>query len=281
MKQDTAELNNLQAWPKPENFRSFNERMFRNNMSDMNYDNGQGAAVAVQYESEVSLSETNIDIRVYPIEEPQNSTIAFAKVAVDGIVVISGVRIVEGDESSFVAMPQSQGKDGRYHDTAFLVEEGLYEQISTAVLSEYDSPSLKDTDNKSFIAAERDPADVSLETKVFPNKNPRSSIKAFASVTLDGKVAIRGITVDVDNRGRLYVNMPYTTDKNGTPRDVAYPILPGLRKEISKAVLADYRETVKTASLAANLKEGKAQAAQHVPAQKTPDMARSAAAARS
>ena len=248
-------------------------------MSDTNFENIYDTTGVTQYESGTPSTGTNFDVRVYPIEDPQGRTQAFAKVAVDGIAVICGIRIVEGDEGIFVAMPQSQGGDGRFHDTAFLVEPGLYEQMRDMILHEYHSPTPREAVDKSFTADMRNPADIALDASVFPNRNPRSSTKAFASVMLDDKIVIRGITIDADSKGRLAVNMPFTIDGNGTPRDVAYPILPGLRREISKAVLVAHKEIVKSRSLAENLREGKDKAAQHVPAQRTPAMARSAAAA--
>ena len=241
-------------------------------MSDTNFENRYDTTGVVQHDSSAPATDTNFDVQVYLIEEPQGRTQAFAKVAVDGIAVIGGIRIVKGDEGNFIAMPQSQGSDGRFHDTAFPVESGLYEQMRDMILQEYHSPTPREAADKSFTADMRNPADIALDVTVFPNRNPRSSTKAFASVMLDDKMVIRGITIDADSKGRLAVNMPFTVDGNGTPRDVAYPILPGLRKEISKTVLAEYRETVKTKSLAENLREGKDKAAQHVPAQRAPKM---------
>jgi stage V sporulation protein G len=77
---------------------------------------------------------------VYPINEPEGNTKAFASITVDDLVAIRGIRVVQGEEGLFVAMPQSrQEKDGetKYHDVAFPVTRELHKQIRRGVLDGY------------------------------------------------------------------------------------------------------------------------------------------------
>ena len=84
------------------------------------------------------MTSKTLDIRVYPIDEPQGNTLAFASIAVAGLVAIRGIRAVEGKNGVFVAMPQSKDKDGNYHDIAFPLIGNLRKEINAAVLNEYE-----------------------------------------------------------------------------------------------------------------------------------------------
>ena len=84
------------------------------------------------------MSDVKLDVRVYPIDEPKGTTKAFASVAVEDLIAIRGIRVVEGNKGLFVTMPQSQdAKTKEFHDIAFPVAKGLRGEISKAILNEY------------------------------------------------------------------------------------------------------------------------------------------------
>jgi stage V sporulation protein G len=86
------------------------------------------------------MSDFNLDVQVYPIDDPKGSTLAFAKVTVENLIVIGSIRVVEGENGLFVTMPQSQDKKtGDYHDIAFPIDSGLRIQMNAAVLDKYDA----------------------------------------------------------------------------------------------------------------------------------------------
>ena len=88
------------------------------------------------------MADIALDVRTYPLDNPKGSTLAFASVSlnVDGVdlVAINGVRVVNGEKGLFVTMPQSQSKDGDYHDIAFPLNGDLRKEMNKAVLAEYD-----------------------------------------------------------------------------------------------------------------------------------------------
>ena len=82
---------------------------------------------------------------------------------------------------------------------------------------------------------------------------PDSSIKAFASVTLDGYFAVHGIKVCDGEKG-LFVSMPstsYTTNGETKYRDTFHPITKGAREALNQEVLDKYE-----AALSQSLDEG-------------------------
>jgi stage V sporulation protein G len=83
------------------------------------------------------MSDIKLDIRVYPLENPQGSTKAFANVGIEDLVAINGIRVVSGEKGDFVAMPQSKDKDGNYHDIAFPINGDLRKELNKAVIDKY------------------------------------------------------------------------------------------------------------------------------------------------
>jgi stage V sporulation protein G len=86
-----------------------------------------------------SVADVRLDIRVYPLDEPQGSTKAFASVSMNDLIAIRGIRLVEGTKGVFAAMPQSKDKDGGYHDIAFPLSGDLRKEINKLILTEFKS----------------------------------------------------------------------------------------------------------------------------------------------
>jgi stage V sporulation protein G len=75
---------------------------------------------------------------------------------------------------------------------------------------------------------------------------PDSSIKAFASVTLDGYFAVHGVKV-CDGENGLFISMPstsYTSNGETKYRDTFHPITKGAREALTQAVLDKYDEAL-------------------------------------
>lgn len=214
------------------------------------------------------MTDTKLDVRVYPVDEPQGSTQAFTSVVIDDLVAISGIRVVDGDNGLFVSMPQAKENDGLYRDIAYPITGELRNEITTAVLNEHDrvaslAPELRgyDTPQKGTEDS-KVPENISLDVRVYPRNHAKGRLQAAASVSIDGKVNIRRIRI---NRGRngLYVAMPQQQDATNQFRDIAFPVNGELRKLINSAILDKYERGEKAAgkSLADGLRRGAKKAA--------------------
>ena len=93
-----------------------------------------------------------------------------------------------------------------------------------------------------------------LDIKVHPLNDQNNSTKAFASLTVDDLIAIRGIRI-IEGSKWLFVTMPQSKDKDGNYHDIAFPVTGDLRKSINKAVLDEYKDVIKTAEKSANTKK--------------------------
>jgi stage V sporulation protein G len=216
------------------------------------------------------MSNNKLDVRVYPIDEPKGNTVAFASVAVDDVVAIRGVRVIDGEKGLFMSMPQSKDKDGEYHDIAFPLTADLRKELGDAVIGEYIRVSRLEPEQRGYGAYEmaeanaRQGEEIKFDARVYPLDKPQGSTKAFASVSIEDAVAIRGIRV-IDGEKGMFINMPQSKDKDGEYHDIAFPLNGDLRREISKALIAGYENAEKNAekSLANGLRKGAEQAAEH------------------
>jgi stage V sporulation protein G len=93
-----------------------------------------------------------------------------------------------------------------------------------------------------------------LDVRVYPLKddpeNPNST-KAFASITVDELIAIKGIRVVEGTKGH-FVTMPQSKDTEGNYHDIAFPVNGDLRKAMNKAILDEFKEVTKSAEKTAD-----------------------------
>jgi len=216
------------------------------------------------------MSNIKLDVRVYPLDNPQGTTKAFANVGIEDLVAINGIRVVSGEKGDFVAMPQSKDKDGNYHDIAFPINGDLRKEMNKVVAEEYKRVEALPLEQRGYEKMEAKAMNelniegMNLEIKVYPLDNPQGSTKAFANVGIEDLVAINGIRVVSGEKGD-FVAMPQSKDKDGNYHDIAFPINADLRKEMNKAVLDKFEEVVKDRdqSLGAQIKEGQEQVNQY------------------
>jgi stage V sporulation protein G len=64
---------------------------------------------------------------------------AFADVIINGQVLIKGVRVVEGENGLFVAMPRQQGKDNKWYETVSLLDEEVKQELQNTILEAYNA----------------------------------------------------------------------------------------------------------------------------------------------
>ena len=100
-----------------------------------------------------------------------------------------------------------------------------------------------------------------LDVRVYPLKDqPDNSTKAFASVTVEDLIAIKGIRVVEGTKG-MFVTMPQSKDNDGNYHDIAFPVNGDLRKAMNKAILDEFKEATKSAEKATDKTAEKASGA--------------------
>lgn len=82
----------------------------------------------------------DVSAKVYPTKDPKQekgSVLAFASADIGGCFAVTGIRIVEGKEGPFVAMPNQMGKDKKHHDICFPTTSAMREALNTVVMDAY------------------------------------------------------------------------------------------------------------------------------------------------
>ena len=81
----------------------------------------------------IQVTET----RVFPNPTEDERLKAFATVTLNGCFVVTDMKVINGNEGLFVAMPARRRKDGIFHDVAHPITQDLREHIEQAVLDAY------------------------------------------------------------------------------------------------------------------------------------------------
>jgi len=181
--------------------------------------------------------------------------LAIATIIVDNAVALPGIRLYKRDEdgSYFILMPVTRGRDEKLHETYHPVNSEARSSILSVMVKQYEllreddshsgevTPLLPDEE-----AASAEDLNIT-EVRIARTNYERSPLRAFANVTIDNAIALKGIRI-VEREGGLNVFMPTSPRRNSEdderPRYVEnyHPISAAARKRIVDAVLAAYDE---------------------------------------
>src|SRR3990167_11484764 len=75
------------------------------------------------------------EVRVFPVNEERLK--AFATITFDNCFVIRDLKIINGNNGLFVAMPSKKRKDGQFKDVAHPLNNECRDMIESKVLGEY------------------------------------------------------------------------------------------------------------------------------------------------
>lgn len=79
---------------------------------------------------------TNVRVRV--VEKENSKMRGFASVTIDNQFVVHDIRILEGDNGLFLAMPSKQTAPGEYRDIAHPINQEARQIFTDAILAEYE-----------------------------------------------------------------------------------------------------------------------------------------------
>ena len=79
------------------------------------------------------------DVRIKLVAKEDSKLKAIASFTIDEVFVVHDVKVLEGNNGLYIKMPQKQSPNGEYRDIAHPTNTETREQISTAVLSAYES----------------------------------------------------------------------------------------------------------------------------------------------
>jgi stage V sporulation protein G len=80
------------------------------------------------------------DVKVFKKE--MDKLKGFASITLEGVFVVTGIKIMEGSKGLFVAMPSKKNsKTEKFEDIAYPITKEFREELNKAVLEKYGVPS--------------------------------------------------------------------------------------------------------------------------------------------
>lgn len=76
------------------------------------------------------------DVKVFPVNEERLK--AYVAITIDGAFVIRDLKVIQGTNGLFVAMPSKKRKDGQFRDIAHPLNQETRNMIEDAVFSAYE-----------------------------------------------------------------------------------------------------------------------------------------------
>jgi stage V sporulation protein G len=76
------------------------------------------------------------EVRVFRVQEERLE--AYVAITFDHCFVVRDLKVIDGNNGLFVAMPSKKRKDGTYRDTAHPLNSQTRQMIESIVLAEYD-----------------------------------------------------------------------------------------------------------------------------------------------
>lgn len=77
------------------------------------------------------------DVRIRKVEKEDNKLRAIASVTIEECFVVHDIKVIEGTEGLFIAMPSRKTKEGEYKDIAHPINTETRNELSDIVLKAY------------------------------------------------------------------------------------------------------------------------------------------------
>ena len=84
------------------------------------------------------------DVRVRIIKKDDNKLKAVASITIDECFVVHDIKVIEGNQGYFIAMPSRKTLDGEYKDIVHPLNTETREEIRAAILAEFEKAQKED-----------------------------------------------------------------------------------------------------------------------------------------
>ena len=83
------------------------------------------------------------DVRVRIVKEDDSKLKGVASITFDDCFVIHDIKVIEGSEGYFIAMPSRKTADGEYKDIAHPIKTEMREELIKVILSAFEEEKAK------------------------------------------------------------------------------------------------------------------------------------------
>ena len=85
------------------------------------------------------------DIRVRKVNSVGGKMKAVVSITIDDAFVVHDIKVIEGQEKLFIAMPSRKTPDGEFKDIAHPINASTREELETKILAEYEKAMAEET----------------------------------------------------------------------------------------------------------------------------------------
>ena len=82
------------------------------------------------------------DVRVRMVKKDDSKLKAVASITIDDCFVVHDIKIIEGAEGYFIAMPSRKTADGQYKDIAHPIKTEIREELIKIILAAFEQEKL-------------------------------------------------------------------------------------------------------------------------------------------
>jgi len=79
------------------------------------------------------------DVRVRIVKKDDSKLKAVASITIEDCFVVHDIKVIEGTEGPFIAMPSRKTNDGEYKDIAHPINTETREAVKSAILAAYNA----------------------------------------------------------------------------------------------------------------------------------------------
>lgn len=79
------------------------------------------------------------DVRIRIVKKDDSKLKAVASITIDECFVVHDIKVIEGSQGYFIAMPSRKTPEGEYKDVVHPLNTETREQIRTAILAEFET----------------------------------------------------------------------------------------------------------------------------------------------
>jgi stage V sporulation protein G len=176
------------------------------------------------------------NVRVSPVERQR--VLGFASITLCECFVLRAMRIVDGKNRRYVAMPRRYSKEGQVFEVYHPIGKEARDTLERTVFDEYLRVVRREPGVPERVTIGSQCSDFRITSvKVRPYEEVK--LRGFASLVIDDCIAVTGIKI-IEGRKRSFLQMPNARKKSGKFFDLAFPISSDIRDLIENAVLSEF-----------------------------------------
>lgn len=78
------------------------------------------------------------DVRIRMVQKEDSKLKAVASITLDDAIAIHDIKIIEGNDGCFIAMPSRKTQDGEYRDIAHPINAEARNELISAIMTAYE-----------------------------------------------------------------------------------------------------------------------------------------------